>query len=207
MNQGFFFLFSWIFSIFLSLSKKHDTKAAHLHGNDFSCSSQSLHFLENNLVEKHNPTIYLCSSPATFSFLCPWKMIVFFFTRRCMGVAHTKKKSLPCPPSLMYTVPYVTRAFKDSWTSSFYKTETLRCFMRPPPLHTQPHLCPIHWCRLTGHLYVFCHTLEEFSICSMCDLYGCFFSHTNSVYRMLHANNEQTLCSGRQRSKSNCIGI
>lgn len=83
------------------------------------------------------------------------------FFMRGLGVG-----GFPGPPFLMYTVLYVTRVFKDSWRSSFYKTETLRCFMRPPPLHTQPCLCPIHWCGLASHLYVFCHTLEEFSICS-----------------------------------------
>ena len=99
------------------------------------------------------------------------------------------KDSLPWPPSLMCAVLYVTRGFKDSWTSVLY--EGLRQSVRTPPLHTLPRLCPIHRCRFSSHLYVFCHTLEEFCICSMCDfgvslqkyarggfsLHGCSFSH------------------------------
>lgn len=61
------------------------------------------------------------------------------------------------------------RMWQEALKYSFYKADTLCCFTRPPPLHTLSHLCPIHWRRLTGHLYAFCHTLEEFSICSVCD--------------------------------------
>lgn len=118
-----------------------------------------------------------------------------FFHEEMYG-GETQKSPLPAPPPLMYTRLRVTRGFKDSWMSSFYNTETLRCFMRP--LHTLPCLCPIHWRRLNGHLHVFCHTSEEFSICAMCDFNvvslqkngrkGSFCSaalfHTNSVYRM-----------------------
>lgn len=155
------------------------------------------------------------------SFLCPWKMICF---HKKTG-AHTKTP-FPGLPFLIHSVLCMTRGFKESWTSSFLKAETLYCFVRLLPLRTLPCLCLIHWRWLTSHLYVFCYTLEEFSICSMCNSSivrlrgennvqnGPFFMaalfHTNLVYRILHVlhvNNEQTLCSGRQRPKSNCIGI
>lgn len=77
-------------------------------------------------------------------------------------------------------------------------------FMSPPSLHTLLPLCTVHLRRLTNHLYVHCHTLEEFSICLLCGL-GVFplqniELNTFCMAALLLANNEQTLCGGQTKA-------
>lgn len=99
------------------------------------------------------------------------------------GGANKTVPSLPPTPSLVCTVLCVTRGWPGR---VFYKAPPWGLH---PPLHTLPRLCPIHRCERSSHLYVFCHTSEEFSICPMCDFGvvssvggtdGAALFHTNS---------------------------
>lgn len=117
----------------------------------------------------------------TFSNLTKLKTILFLasmdplsFDRLSLLMDRNKKKKIPSstatpptsPPPLMYTVPYVTRDSK----AAFYKSGTQFCFTGPPPAaHTACSVPSLVGCWVTGCLCVFCHTLEEFSICSTCD--------------------------------------
>lgn len=70
----------------------------------------------------------------------------------------------------MYIEMYVTRAPKAAF---FYKNRTQwsrAAAHRASTNGTQCLVCAFFiGCQVTSSLYAFCHTLEEFSICSMCD--------------------------------------
>lgn len=125
-------------------------------------------------AEECNPAPLLWRSP--FSVLEKWS-----FVRRSMRVAHKKVPSLP---PLMYTVP---QGLRPPGRAVFPRRRTAS---------RGPHHC-IHCliCALfigAAHLYVFCHTLEGFSICSMCCQFAggkkwterfslLFFTHTQPI--------------------------
>lgn len=77
----------------------------------------------------------------------------------------TKSPLLRLPPPLMHTVPYVTRGSKGAFTRVGRSAVS-----QGLNLCTHCLVCALFiGVRLPTILYVFCHTLEEFSIRSLCD--------------------------------------
>lgn len=158
-------------------------------------------------------------SPVTFFFLCLEKWPFFM---RCLGGMGTQKTPSPGPLPLCILYCMWQGALKTPGRAVFTRLRhcaasrglgpCTHCLVCAPFIGAG--LPAIYMSSVTlwrNFPYVRCVILA-LSVCrKKWTGYFCaaafFFSHTNSVVRLLHANNEQTPCRGRQRPKSNFIGI
>lgn len=130
----------------------------------------------------------------------------------------TKSPLLHLPTPLMYPIPYATRGSQAAFTRVGRSAVS-------QGLHLGTHclVCALFTgVRLPTILYVFCHTLEEFSIRSACDFSAPkkkerdrmerFLSlrtavpfHTNMVYRMSHMQTMGRHCAVADKGLSQTV--